>query len=222
MYVAKVKVEQSSCSLAVATESGKFSMDLLEYIILNSKDVLFLVKITKCDGDISECLKVIEKHPSTLFLQILEKTNTHLDFLAVIRDTSGIKAFEESYCFIKPPIVVENGSKIYTILVPDLSYLAKAYEKLKKVGNWKVLQVTRISERKSLLTNAQKRAINVAWDLGYFSEKRTATIDEISRALGIAKTTAHKHLRAAVSKIVKKYMEDSKKEREIIDLLNNL
>ncbi|MEM0022252.1 MAG: helix-turn-helix domain-containing protein [Archaeoglobaceae archaeon] len=220
MYVAKVKVEQASCSLAVATQSGKFSMELLEYILVNPQDVLFLVKITKYEDDISECFRIIEKHPSTLFLQILEKTNTNLDFLAVVRDTSGIKAFEESYCFIKPPIVVENGNKIYTILVPDLSYLAKAYEKLKKVGNWKVLQVTRISERRQLLTEAQKRAINVAWELGYFSEKRTATIDDISRALGIAKTTAHKHLRGAISRIIRKYIDDSKSEREIIDLLN--
>ncbi|MEM0332676.1 MAG: bacteriocin, partial [Archaeoglobaceae archaeon] len=136
MYLAKVKVEQSSCSLAVATQSGKYSMEILEYILLNSQDALFLVKITKYEDDISECFRTIENHPSTLFLQILEKTNTNLDFLAVVRDTSGIKAFEESYCFIKPPIVVEDGNKIYTLLVPDLDYLAKAYEKLKKVGNW--------------------------------------------------------------------------------------
>ncbi|MEM3927618.1 MAG: helix-turn-helix domain-containing protein [Archaeoglobaceae archaeon] len=71
-----------------------------------------------------------------------------------------------------------------------------------------------------MLTEAQKRAINVAWELGYFSEKRTATIDDISRALGIAKTTAHKHLRGAISRIIRKYIEDSKSEREIIDLLN--
>lgn len=220
MYLAKVRVEQSSCSLAVATQSGKYSMEILEYILLNSQDALFLVKITKYEDDISECFRIIEKHPSTLFLQILEKTNTNLDFLAVVRDTSGIKAIEESYCFIKPPIVVEDGNKIYTLLVPDLNYLAKAYEKLKKVGNWKVLQVARIYEKKQLLTEAQKRVLNVAWELGYFAERRTAKIDDISRALGISRSTAHKHLRDAISKIVEKYIEDSRNERAMIDMLH--
>jgi len=46
-------------------------MELLEYILVNPQDVLFLVKITKYEDDISECFRIIEKHPSTLFLQIL-------------------------------------------------------------------------------------------------------------------------------------------------------
>jgi hypothetical protein len=219
MYYAKVKVEQTSCSLAVATQDGRIAMEILEYIILNEDDALFLVRVTKSDEEnITRYLKLIDEHPSTIFIQILEKTPTNLDFLAVIRDVTGIKAFEESYCFVKPPIVVENGCKVYNLIVPDISFLTQAYTKLKNVGNWKLLEVKRIVNKKPVLTEAQKQVLKIAWKMGYFSDKRRTTIRDISRVLGIAKSTAHKHLKDSISKLVERYMAEKIAEKDLLEM----
>ncbi len=125
----------------IATRDKKVSMEILEYIILNDYDILFLVRVTRANEDVSKYLPLIEKHPSTKFFQILEKTPTNLEFLVVVEDVTGIKAFEESFCFIKPPILVENGCRMYKLVVPSISCLSQAYLKVENVGKWKLVEI---------------------------------------------------------------------------------
>ncbi len=207
MYIARVKVPQPSCSLAKATENGRVKMELLEYILLNENEALFLGRISEVDN-LSECFKIIEAHESTKFFQILEKTKTNLDFLAVIEDTTGIKAFEESYCFVKPPIIVENGCKIYTIYAPDVRQLKKAYEKLRGFSGWEVLEV-RSLEEKVRLTDKQHYVLKTAYEMGYFEKRRRAKLADIASAINLSKSTVHKHLQESIHKIVEKYFSNS-------------
>jgi len=44
--------------------------------------------------------------------------------------------------------------------------------------------------------------------MGYFTNKRNVTIWEISKVLGISKSTTHRHLRDAISKLVERYIEE--------------
>ena len=207
MYIAKVKLDQSTCSFAYATQDGKFSMEIMEYILLNDQDAVFLCRIEDVEGNLKKYFEIMEQHESTKFLQILEKTPTSLDFIAVIRDTTGIKAFEECYCFIKPPIKVRNGNKYYTVFAPDIMHLKKAYEKLKKIGRWEVLEVKAKDPVKSPLTNSQKRVLGIAYKMGYFSKRRGINIQQLADAIGLSKSTAHKHLKDAVCRIVDDFIE---------------
>ncbi|AIY90307.1 helix-turn-helix domain-containing protein [Geoglobus acetivorans] len=210
MYLAKIRVNQHTCSLAVATTMGNATIELLEYILLNDEEALFLGRITRMDGDPSKCFNAIENHPSTRFFQILEKTKTNLDFLAVIRDTTGIKAFEESYCFIKPPIIVENGSKLYTVYAPELKFLRNAYEKLRKVGNWEVLEVRSIiGEKGETLTERQYAVLKAAYEMGYFDRKRKVTLEDIATALNVSKSAVHKHIQEGLCKIISRYFAET-------------
>ncbi len=206
MFVAKIRVNQHTCSLAKATENGSVSMELLEYILLNEKEALFLGRITRIKEDLSECFRTIESHPSTKFFQLLEKTKTNLDFLAVIEDTAGIKAFEDSYCFIKPPIIVENGYKLYTVYAPDLKLLKRAYERLKKLGNWEVIEVKNVEENIKL-TERQYAVLKTAYEMGYFEKKRRVKLEDVANALNISKSAVHKHLQESIHKIVSRYMK---------------
>ncbi|MDI3496642.1 helix-turn-helix domain-containing protein [Archaeoglobus sp.] len=214
MYLLKVRVDQHRCSLAVATKRCPVRAEIISYILLNDEDALFLVKVVDAEN-VTDYIKEVERHPNTKFVQILEKTPIEASFIAVVSDTTGIKAFESSYCFIKTPILVEDGSKIYEIIVPSTSYLPKAYENLNKVGNWKVIEIKSIGERKAGLTKAQRRALKIAYDLGYFSEKRDVTINDIAMALGVAKSTAHKHLKIAISKLVERYIQEKELEKSV-------
>ena len=214
MYLLRVRVDQHRCSLAVATKRCPVRAEIISYILLNDEDALFLVR-TADDEKVTEYIKEVERHKNTKFVQILEKTPIEASFIAVVSDTTGIKAFENSYCFIKTPILIENGSKIYEIIVPSTSYLPKAYANLDKVGNWKVLEIRSIGEKKVGLTESQRRVLKVAYDLGYFSEKREVTVNDIAMALGVAKSTAHKHLRMAIAKLVEKYIEEKELEKSV-------
>ncbi len=212
MYLLKVRVDQHRCSLAVATKKCSVRAEIISYILLNDEDALFLVR-TKDDEKVTEYIKEVERHRNTKFVQVLEKTPIEASFIAVVSDTTGIKAFENSYCFIKPPILIEDGSKIYEIIVPSTSYLPKAYANLDKVGNWKIIEIKSVGERRAGLTEAQRRVLKVAYDLGYFSEKREVTVSDIAMALGLAKSTAHKHLRMAIAKLVERYIEEKNLEK---------
>lgn len=214
MYLLKVRVDQHRCSLAVATKTCPVKAEIISYILLNDEDALFLVRTADYEN-VTEYIKEVERHPNTKFIQVLEKTPIEASFVAVVSDTTGIKAFEQSYCFIKPPILIEGGSKIYEIIVPSTNYLPKAYENLNKVGNWKILEIKSIGERRAGLTDAQKKALKVAYDLGYFSEKREVTVNDVALALGVSKSTAHKHLRAAISKLVERYIREKEIEKTI-------
>ncbi|WP_457591447.1 helix-turn-helix domain-containing protein [Geoglobus sp.] len=205
MYIAKIRVNQHTCSLAKATEGGQVTMELLEYILMNDDEALFLGRISRMEGDPRECFEIIENHESTRFFQILEKTKTSLDFLAVIRDTAGIKAFEESYCFIKPPIIVENGNKLYTVYAPDIALLRRAYEKLKKIGNWEVVEVKGINNRGVRLTERQYAILKTAYEMGYFDRKRRVKLEDIATAMNLSKSAVHKHLQEGICRLVARY-----------------
>lgn len=205
MYIAKIRVNQHTCSLAVATCEGNVVIELLEYILLNDKDALFLGRIPRPDDDTKKCFEIIENHPSTKYFQILEKTKTNLDFIAVIRDTKGIKAFEESYCFVKPPIIVENGSKLYTVYAPELRFLKMAYEKLKNLGNWEVVEVKSLMEQDGTLTERQYQVLKTAYEMGYFDRKRKVKLEDVATALNISKSAVHKHIQEGIGKIVSRY-----------------
>ncbi len=215
MYLLKVRVDQHRCSLAVATRKRRVKAEIISYILLNDEDALFLVKTVEGD-DVTEYIKEVEKHPNTKFIQVLEKTPMGASFIAVVSDTTGIRAFEDSYCFIKPPILIENGSKIYEIIVPSTSYLPKAYANLDLVGEWRLIEIKSVGERKVRLTETQRKVLRAAYDMGYFSGKREVTMKDIAVALGIAKSTAHKHLRSAVSKLVERYIVEKEIERTMM------
>lgn len=215
MYLLRVRVDQHRCSLAVATRNRPIKAEIISYILLNDEDALFLVKTVE-GCDVTEYIREVEKHPNTKFIQVLEKTPMGASFIAVVSDTTGIRAFENSYCFIKPPILIEDGGKIYEIIVPSTSYLPKAYANLDLVGEWKLLEIKNVGERKAKLTETQKKVLRAAYDMGYFSKKREVTMKDIAVALGIAKSTAHKHLRSAIAKLVERYIVEREIERSIV------
>lgn len=60
-----------------------------------------------------------------------------------------------------------------------------------------------------VLTESEVKVLKVAYRLGYFSEVKTANLSDVARALGVGKATANHHIRSAVRKIVKAYLNDS-------------
>ena len=211
MLEAKISVEQHGCSLAVVTRDKKFELDILSYVPVSDDKILFLSQAKNPNADTMKYLKEIEDHPSTESFEILQISSEETLFLTVIADASAIHAFEESRCFIKPPIHIRNGNKYYTIIAPDTSYLNQAYEKLKKLGKWSIDHVQRVQDEETSdydLTEMQAKVLLTAEGLGYFEHHHKVSIEDIGKALGISKSTAHHHLTEAKRKLVQKHITD--------------
>ena len=212
MLEAKISVEQHGCSLAVVTRNKKFELDILSYVPVSDDKILFLSQAKNPDKDTMKYLKEIKEHPSTESFEILQISPEETLFLTVIADASAIHAFEESRCFIKPPIHIRNGNKYYTILAPDASYLNRAYVKLKKLGKWSIDHVQREFDEKTSvyeLTEMQAKVLLTAEGLGYFEHTHKISIEDVGKALGISKSTAHHHLTEAKRKLVQKHITES-------------
>ncbi|MCX9014401.1 MAG: helix-turn-helix domain-containing protein [Candidatus Methanoperedens sp.] len=212
MLEAKISVEQHGCSLAVVTRDNKFELDILSYVPVSNDKILFLSQAKNPNADTMKYLKEIEEHPSTESFEIIQISPEETLFLTVIADASAIHAFEESRCFIKPPIHIKNGNKYYTIMAPDTNYLNQAYEKLKKLGKWSIDHVQRVQDGEASgfdLTEMQAKVLLTAEGMGYFGHNHKVSIEDVGKALGISKSTAHHHLQEAKRKLVQKHITES-------------
>lgn len=212
MLEAKISVKQHQCSLAVVTAGKDFEFDIISYVPISDTKILFLSQVKNPNKDTLKYLNEIEEHPSTESFKILQASPEKIIFLTVIADPSAIHAFEEAMCFIKPPIHVKGGNKYYTVLAPDTTYLNQAYDKLKKLGKWSIDEVHRVQDEETNvngLTEMQIKVLLTAKGLGYFEHSHEVSIEDIGKALGISKSTAHHHLKEAKRKLVDKYIEES-------------
>ncbi len=218
MLEAKISVKQHQCSLAVVTAGKDFELDILAYVPVSDTKILFLSQVKNPNKDTFKYLNEIEEHPSTESFKILQASPEKIIFLTVIADPSAIHAFEEAGCFIKPPIHVKGGNKYYTVLAPDTTYLNQAYDKLKKLGKWSIDEVHRVPDEEpngNGLTEMQVKVLLTAKGLGYFEHSHEVSIEDIGKALGISKSTAHHHLKEAKRKLVDKYIEESSYKKDV-------
>ena len=218
MLEAKISVKQHQCSLAVVTAGKDFELDILAYVPVSDTKILFLSQVKNPNNNTLKYIKEIEEHPSTESFEIIQVSPEKIIFLTTIADASAIHAFEEARCFIKPPIHVKGGNKYYTILAPDTTFLNQAYDQLKKLGKWSIDEVHRIQDGKQNsngFTEMQTKVLLTAKGLGYFEHSHEVSIEDIGKALGISKSTAHHHLKEAKRKLVDRYIEESSYKKGI-------
>ena len=211
MIEANISVEQHQCSIALATGDNNFELEILSYIPISDNRLLFLNQVINPKKDAFKYIKYIEGHSSTKMFELIEASPEKILFLTAIDDASAVHAFEESKCFIKPPIQVKNGNKYYTIVAPDVASLNNAYNKLKKLGKWSIDDVHTYQDftpKKVQLTEMQKKVLLSAKGLGYFDPTHKVSIEDVGKALGISKSTAHHHLAEAKRKLVDMYVDE--------------
>ncbi len=210
MLEAKISVEQHHCSLATITKEKGLELEILSHIPVSEDRILFLVQEKKRESATPRYLMEIEGHESTVSFEVLQISPEKTLFMAAIDDASAIHAFEESHCFIKHPILIKNGNKYYTILATDLKHLNQAYSKLKKLGKWSIDEVYNLDKDTSSdnLTEMQRKILFTAKGMGYFDDGHRVSIEDVGKALGISKSTAHHHLKVAKRKLVSKYISE--------------
>jgi len=206
MYIARIRLHQPSCLLAYATQRGS-SLEIMEYIPINNHAV-FLCRI-KEGGRAMERLSKNLRHGSLPKILSIKENSASIEFIAVTKNKS-IRAFEENYCFVKTPIKINGGNMYFTVFSPGLDNLRKACSALKRIGSWDLLEInSSFSFEERPLTRSQIKILKFAHEMGYFDKKkRRVSIQQIADAVGLSKSTVHKHLRDALCKIVDGFVEN--------------
>ena len=61
---------------------------------------------------------------------------------------------------------------------------------------------TNVAESEGNITESQREALELAWEMGYFEEPRAATLSEVATELGISQPAAGGRLRRGIRRIV--------------------
>ena len=68
--------------------------------------------------------------------------------------------------------------------------------------------------QQSLLESDIEKTLEVAHDLGFYQSPKRTSLRELSKRLGMSKSSVSNHLRAAENRLVEKYLDDRQSWRE--------
>jgi len=166
-------------------------------------------------------LKVINKKPTSCFM-VVEKKNCH--FYDYTLGENRLILF---------PYVIKEGLRHFIIFTKKYNYTKDFYKEISIYG--KIIKLKRINLDhalewveslkisdilRSMLTPMQLRVIEEAIKGGYYSWPRKSKMSELSRRLGISKTTISEHLRKGEQKLISLLLGHISKERNNIQLIS--
>lgn len=118
----------------------------------------------------------------------------------------------ESHVTLEMPFELRDGEATWEITAPQ--------ERLSALGNqleafditFDVKRIHQHIDSEQLLTDRQRRIVNVAIEEGYYDTPRDCSLTELAEKLGIAKSTCSEILHRAEEKIVKQFVADEPTE----------
>ena len=112
----------------------------------------------------------------------------------------------ESAVPLELPLTVQDGEATLDVTASrdSLSTLATQLETFGM--SFDVEYVRELSDSEHLLTDRQRRLLDVAVEEGYYDSPRDCTLTELAEEVGVAKSTASETLHRAEGKIIKQYV----------------
>jgi predicted DNA binding protein len=117
------------------------------------------------------------------------------------------------------PVVVEGGYIVIAVLSPNPAGLAAFNEftvhmrRVVPADDFKLLHVgeyqpeLRLRQKGRLLTPRQVEVVKMAISMGYYSDPRACTLDELATAFGVSKAAVHKRLQTAENALIRRQFE---------------
>ncbi len=119
------------------------------------------------------------------------------------------------------PVVVEHGYILISVMSPNPDGLAafnaftKHMRQVVPADDFKLLHVgdfqpeLRLKQSAKVLTPRQEEVIRMAIAMGYYSDPRQCTLEDLATAFGISKAAVHKRLQMAENALVRSRFEGS-------------
>ncbi|MFC6954242.1 helix-turn-helix domain-containing protein [Halorubellus litoreus] len=156
------------------------------------------------DHDTLESVELLEHHGNTAMVQF----RTREPMLLFAARGSGLP--------VEMPFDIQDGDATWE-LTTTRETLSELVTKLDAFGI--PFEVEELRERvdapESPLTERQWRLVSEAVDRGYYDTPRGTTLTELADAVGIAKSTCSETLHRAEERIVKHFVENATRPREV-------
>lgn len=117
------------------------------------------------------------------------------------------------------PVIVEGGYILIAVMSPNPAGLAAFNEFTKHMrlvvpaDDFKLLHVgefqpeLRLKARAKTLTPRQQEVLKMAIAMGYYSDPRAVTLEDLSEAFGVSKAAVHKRMQMAENALIRSYFE---------------
>ncbi|MBI4360726.1 helix-turn-helix domain-containing protein [Candidatus Micrarchaeota archaeon] len=165
-------------------------------------------RLTFVEGpDAEKAIQSILEEPR---IKVVERTGNQLIYqLPELRGFHNVVA-DRRFIFVKP-MYVENGFEYWTVASLRKKDLLSLYRNLKKLKFKATVDLLSIHPQTPRfmhyglltdLTDKQRKVLDAAFALGYYSYPRRTDARGLAKALGIPYTTCMEHLRKAESKVM--------------------
>ena len=95
-------------------------------------------------------------------------------------------------------------------MVGESHELSEFYAKTKQLVSLKVVSTTlsKIAAASPILISIEEEALTRAYNSGFYNSPKTTSLRELSKSLGISKSSVANHLRGAENRLIEQYFED--------------
>lgn len=219
MLLAKVCVQYEDDWTAELSTYDVFG----EFLASTFRDRRYIGIITLNTTAPAEVIAIIEDHPTTSSLDVIERYDNDVQGRTSITLFLRGQLFEftplqtllyEGYLPLRPT-ELENGRECFDLLLHDRDELGKAVTMLESFGDVTVKRISQEFRREitpsaaewqellSSIPSRQRELLNLAVDQGYFEIPRKVTLEDLADEMDITKGTASNHLRRAEQQLVK-------------------
>ncbi|NLI73792.1 MAG: hypothetical protein GX369_03350 [Euryarchaeota archaeon] len=112
----------------------------------------------------------------------------------------------EAGCFLDSAVSQPDGRVAWTVIAPRSNNIGQLIDMLREMGCEVEMLNLRDQEEDGPLTYHQEKVLRTAYDMGYYDIPRSATLADLSKKLGIARSTIDVVLRRAERRLVSKHI----------------
>lgn len=155
-----------------------------------------------------------EKEISDLDSRLGEWCTVHLtkhapgDYIAMVsnNDCDICHMIPSSGCFVESARAEPNGVVSWTILGPDADSVTKLIADLRSTGRKVVVRSSRDLSSRTGLTAHQVKALEIAFDQGYYDIPQRTTLEQLAPLVGCSKSSLNIVLRRAERKLLAEFL----------------
>ncbi len=130
------------------------------------------------------------------------------DYIAMVsnNDCDICQIIPSSGCFVESARAERNGMVSWTILGPDADSVKKLVADLRGTGREVVVHSSRDQRSSTGLTSHQVKALEIAFDQGYYDIPQRTTLEQLAPLVGCSKSSLNIVLRRAERKLLADFL----------------
>ncbi|MEM0015053.1 MAG: helix-turn-helix domain-containing protein [Zestosphaera sp.] len=206
------------------TKEHRRSFIIVPFATLIGTSVYYLAEFKGgSSDDLRHFFRTLDRDPYVLNYRIIERRANQARLIVTRRQMGTLKALCLTDSVLNGPIVIKNGVRYYPVVTfsRNLKQLLTAIKEnaptdtevwlrvddaiVNEVDPYKTF--TTAQDMVSKLSYMELKSLITAFQLGYFNWPRYQDSREVSKYLGISRSTFIEHLRKAERKIIKSIME---------------